>query len=125
MAQVRKSYDLRFKKRSIEAFDRLGTITEGARQMKVDRHTLRAWIQKRDQLFAAGGRVTGKRKLHPGSPVKNPAADEELYQYLTNERAMGRAITNKALQMKMRELTRDATFKASNQWRKSKANYSY
>ena len=93
--------------------------------MKVDRHTLRAWIQKRDQLFAAGGRVTGKCKLHPESPVKNPAADEELYQYLTSERAMGRAITNKALQMKMRELTRDATFKASNQWMKSKANYSY
>jgi hypothetical protein len=123
MSQVRKSYDLRFKKRAIEAFDRLGTISEGALQMMIDRHTLRAWLQQRDQIFAAGGGVMGKRKLHPGSLVKNPAADEDLYQYLTGERAMGRAVTNKALQSKMRELTRDTTFKASNQWMKSTANH--
>lgn len=89
----------------------------------MDRHTIRSWIATRDQIsMISDGPQARRRKQHPGRQVKNFQAEELLFNWFEAERDAGLAVSNVALQQKMRELA-GASTKASPRWMQGELSF--
>ncbi len=117
-----RSYTVEFKLKAVETLrsDPDHNISATAKKFSVDRRRIREWDQSYDKLVQAlYGRMKKKRKLHCGAAVASHNLDIGVFEYLEDERSEGRAVSNRDLQEKARELADSmglVGFTASRMW---------
>ena len=119
---TQRSYTIEYKLKIIKWYHENGENKHAtARYFQVDRKRVREWLQKEDELNALRG--DGKKKRHLGSrkPMSHEL-DEAVLEFLMEECAAGRPVSNKDLRSKALDLSRGfavpSTFKASPMWLK-------
>jgi hypothetical protein len=116
MSSIKRSYDAGFKMRAILQYDRIKNYSKIAGDIGVDHKTVMEWVRNRENISrAASGANPGTRKLHQGPIVRCPSPEALLYTWFENERNNGRAVSNKALQTRMRQYS-GGQIKASSRW---------
>jgi transposase-like protein len=116
MPTARHSFDASFKRRAIQMYDDIRNKSRVAKEFSIDRRTLSQWLGSRQRIFeAADGNRSTSRRLHSGPSTRDPIAEDRLYTWFIEERSAGRAVSNLALQAKMREYAGHQV-KASSRW---------
>lgn len=106
MPRVRRSYTVQRKLEIIRWHrENGGNYHETEREFGVSRKRLREWNQNYANLLAHEfGRDKFKRKLHEGGEPFSRLLDADVLEWLLEERAEGRVISNLSLREKAREI---------------------
>lgn len=95
-------------------------VSKTARQFGLDRKQVRQWNSTYETLLQeCQGKGKFKRSLNSGRPVFSEEIDDGLFEFLQEERAAGRAVSNRLLQEQARKLASEAklgNFNASSQY---------
>ena len=115
----RKSYTVLFKLQVIKWYHQNGENAHAtANHFHIDRSVIRRWLTNELVLKKAKKRSI-KRRMRDYKPLY-PELDDTLFEYLCDERAAGRPVSNKQLMSKAMDiaptLNVDDSFKASNMW---------
>jgi hypothetical protein len=121
MAGKHRSYTVKYKLDVIQWHrDNGAVISITARRFDVDRKRVREWIKQEDALtLNRRGKSSMMKRLHPGGQF-NQEHDMIIVDFLIEERAAGRPVSNYDIQDKAKEEARQIggmeDFKASSGW---------
>jgi DDE superfamily endonuclease/CENP-B N-terminal DNA-binding domain len=113
---MRRSYTLVFKERAIQRYDEIKSKTKVAKELGISKKTFIEWVAQRAKIVDAIRASKGTcEKLHAGPAIQYPVSEDRLYEWFQNERSAGRAVSNKYLCARFKQLAgRHA--KASPRW---------
>jgi transposase-like protein len=118
----RQSYTVEFKLSAIEWHRENGdNVSKTSKEFGVDRKMIRNWLANEGELRAHNrGEGKKKRKLSSGGELACEEMDLAVLEFLVEERANGRVVSNLDLKRKALEIARDFRnmdeFKASDGW---------
>ena len=121
---TRRSFTNDFKLELVKWYHENGENAHAtARHFKVDRRSVRRWIEKEDEFMKLHGRKKTMRHVSHKRRSLSRELDSAVYDFLMEERTHGRPVSNKALRTKAVELMSTeyevpSTFKASPMWLK-------
>ena len=94
----RNSYTIDFKVLVVDWLRKNeGNISKAAREFDVDRKRVREWNEKYDQLKTHHvGQRAKRRKIGSGRTHISADLDQRVFEFLEDERAEGRVVTNLA-----------------------------
>lgn len=121
MAERHRSYSVEYKLQVIDWYSGNGQVIAGtAREFGLDRKRVREWLKMEDTLRAnSRGSAAKIRRLHAGADVC-VEIDVEVLDFLLEERAKGRSVSNQDLKEKAVEIARNIQgmggFKGSDGW---------
>ena len=118
-----RSFTVEYKLKVIKWYHANGENKRGtAKHFCVDPKRVREWLQKEDELKKLKGCAKKKRCLRSSGRPLSPELDKAVLEYLMEERAAGRPVSNKDLRSKALELSSQfgvpSNFKASPMWLK-------
>lgn len=95
-------------------------VSKTSRVFCVDRKRVREWNYNYESLLQNNvGSARNKRKLHNGREPMSAEVDNKAFEFLTDERSQGRAVSSEMLMKKAREIAAQlnvADFKGSVGW---------
>ena len=107
---TRRSFTVEFKAKVLQWYHNNGENKHAtAKYFKIDRRNLRTWLEKEADLTKVRGERKKKKKLTARKPLSREL-DEAVLDYLMDERASGRPVSNKGLRMKALELAKSPRF---------------
>lgn len=118
---MRQSFTIEKKVEAVQWHRKTGSnVSKTARQFGVDRKQVRQWNSTYETLLQhCHGKGKFKRSMNNGRPVFSEEVDDGLFEFLQEERAAGRAVSNRLLQEKAMQLASEAklgNFNASHQY---------
>ena len=117
-----RSFTVKFKLQALDWHRQNGgNITQTAREFGVDRKRIREWLANEDLLMMhRRGSDAKKRRLGGGGQPVSQDLDMQVLDFLLDERAAGRPVSNRDLKEKAREFAQGdqnlANFQASDGW---------
>ena len=119
-----RSYTVAFKLQVITWYREQGALNKKrtADHFHIDRKRLREWLEKEEELLLnRRGSASQKKRLGGGCQPMSPELDQIVLDFLLDERAAGRPVSNADLVAKARVAARgldgvDPNFKASDGW---------
>ena len=111
MAQSRRvsSYTMEYKLSMLKWYHENGEDKHAAsREFGIDRKRVREWLDKEDSLLSNQvGSAKKKRKLNAGKDPLSVELDHAVLEYLLEERAAGRPVSNRDISAKAIELAQE------------------
>ena len=103
-----RSYTVTFKLQVIQWHRQNGgNVSETARNFNVDRKRVREWMGQEDVLLMhRRGAEAQKKRIGGGASAKSEELDALVLDWLMDERAAGRPVSNKDLMDKARDIAR-------------------
>ncbi|KAM7285016.1 uncharacterized protein ISCGN_032005 [Ixodes scapularis] len=124
---MRQSFTVEQKVEVVRWYRKAGSkVSKTAHQFGLDRKQVRQWKSTYETLLQeCHGKGKFKRSVNSGRPVFSEEIDDGLFEFLQEERAAGRAVSNRLLREQARKLAPEAkvgNFNASSQhlsrWKK-------
>lgn len=111
MKRKRMSYEASFKLKVIKYAETEGNRA-AAREFSLSESTIRGWIKNKEVI----SEVPRSKRACRGRQAKYPELEEELVEWITNQRSSGYMVTRMQIQLQALKKRKDAGFRASLHW---------
>lgn len=109
-----RTFKLWFKVRVL-LYQESHSINKTAEKFELDRKLVRNWIANKAKIMASNNKSSRTRCERKNS-AKFPELEQQLYDWVSDERSEGKLVSGKQIQEKARGLNTDSRFTASCGW---------
>lgn len=109
----RRKFDLKFKLEVIKYAALWQNNSKAAKDKGVERTTLIKWIKQEDKIKEQLKGKSSLRLFGAGRPLKDPAFDEKLLNWIQTQRKKKLRVSRKIIQIQAQMMSTDKEFKVS------------